>query len=216
MQKQSERMEKTGAGKEEENGSRRPPFRLLAIVHDPERLAYVLEIAAAYPGVRFGAMLRDPEHRAEGVRRLAGWALRRPVPGNLVLITNGVDVEGIEWRHLTGAELRAGIVPAGPFGCSVHSPLEIAAAANIGPRYLLLSPVFPTVSKPGVPALGIDALREHAAAAAVPVIALGGIVTTERAARALAAGAAGVAGISLFEQKNRGILEEVIGEVGEG
>lgn len=214
MPKQSKSIEKMNAGKGGENRGGQPPFRLLAIVHDPESLAYVLEIAAAYPGVRFGAMLRDPEHRAEEVRRLAGWALRRPVPENLVLITNGVDVEGIEWRHLTGAELRAGIVPAGSFGCSVHSPLEIAAAANIGPRYLLLSPVFSTASKPGVPALGIDALREHAAAAAVPVIALGGIVTPERAAACFSAGAAGIAGISLFEEKNRRLLEDVVREVG--
>lgn len=216
MRKQSERMEKTGTGEGWENGSRRPPFRLLAIVRDPETLEYVSAIAAAHPGVRFGAMLRDPEHRAEEVRRLAVRALARTIPENLRLITNGAAVEGIEWRHLNGAELRAGIVPAGPFGCSVHSFPEIAAAANIGPRYLLLSPVFPTASKPGVPALGIDALQEYVAVADVPVIALGGIVTPERAAACFSAGAAGIAGISLFEQKNRRLLEEVIGEVGEG
>ncbi|MDX1421679.1 MAG: thiamine phosphate synthase, partial [Kiloniellales bacterium] len=54
------------------------------------------------------------------------------------------------------------------------------------------SPIFATASKPGYgPALGLAGLAE-AAAAGLPVLALGG-VTAERAPACLRAGAAGVA-----------------------
>lgn len=78
-------------------------------------------------------------------------------------------------------------------GLSVH---RLADAAMLDPApldYITASPVFLTASKPGYgPALGIEGLRAFAAAAPLPVIALGG-VAPETAGSCRQAGAAGLA-----------------------
>jgi thiamine-phosphate pyrophosphorylase len=56
----------------------------------------------------------------------------------------------------------------------------------------LLSPIFPTLSKPGASPLGLDALCARAATGSTPIIALGG-VNPENACECLAVGASGVA-----------------------
>ncbi len=58
---------------------------------------------------------------------------------------------------------------------TVHDAAEIAAANRIGADAALLSPVFPTRSHPGAPALGPAGFRELAKLAKMPVIALGGM-----------------------------------------
>ncbi|ADD44892.1 thiamine phosphate synthase [Stackebrandtia nassauensis] len=60
--------------------------------------------------------------------------------------------------------------------------------------YVTFSPIYPTASKPGYgPALGPEGLAEYCASSRVPVYALGGVETGERAAECRAAGAHGVA-----------------------
>lgn len=73
-----------------------------------------------------------------------------------------------------------------------HSVAEVRAAA--GAAYVTISPVAPTISKPGYgPALGADGVRAAVEAAGdLPVFALGG-VTPENARSFLDAGAHGVA-----------------------
>ena len=74
-------------------------------------------------------------------------------------------------------------------GVSAHDGAGAAAAVDAGADYVTLSPIFPSISKPGYgPALGLAAIRE--ASARVPVLALGG-VTHETVAECLDAGAAG-------------------------
>jgi thiamine-phosphate pyrophosphorylase len=78
-------------------------------------------------------------------------------------------------------------------GASAHSAAEAAMLLRSGADYVTVSPVFLTASKPGYgPAVGLDGLARAAAAAAGPVLALGGI-TAGNAASCIAAGAAGVA-----------------------
>ena len=77
-------------------------------------------------------------------------------------------------------------------GWSAHSVVEAAEARRDGADAVLLSPVFPTASKPGARALGVEAIAAAVAAGAGPVRALGG-VTAERAAALREAGAHGVA-----------------------
>jgi thiamine-phosphate pyrophosphorylase len=77
-------------------------------------------------------------------------------------------------------------------GLSVHSasePAAVPAAAD----YVTLSPIFPSISKPGYgPTLGTQGLADAVAGARVPIVALGG-VSADNAASCLAAGAAAVA-----------------------
>jgi thiamine monophosphate synthase len=66
---------------------------------------------------------------------------------------------------------------------------------------VILAPVFPTRSKPGAPALGIDRFAQLAAASPAPVYALGGVDRTNFAL-CLDAGAAGIAAISAFDDED--------------
>jgi thiamine-phosphate pyrophosphorylase len=78
-------------------------------------------------------------------------------------------------------------------GISAHDAAELARAGAAGADYATLSPIFPSASKPGYgPALGCEGLAHLAAAAAIPVLALGGI-DCARIAACIDAGAAGVA-----------------------
>jgi thiamine-phosphate pyrophosphorylase len=84
-------------------------------------------------------------------------------------------------------------------GVSCHSVDDVLAAEAAGADYVLLGPIFATPSKLryGRP-LGLATLRDAAARAKIPVLALGGI-TVERVKNCVEAGATGVAGISIFQ-----------------
>jgi len=78
-------------------------------------------------------------------------------------------------------------------GVSAHDLGEAEAAAATGADYVTLSPIFPSLSKPGHGAEpDLAALQAVSAALAVPVLALGG-VTAERAEACGRAGASGIA-----------------------
>lgn len=84
-------------------------------------------------------------------------------------------------------------LPGLPIGASAHSAAEAAAFFFAGTDYVSLSPIFASASKPGYgPALGLDGLARAAAAAAGPIVALGG-VNADNAALCIKAGARGVA-----------------------
>ena len=78
-----------------------------------------------------------------------------------------------------------------------HNAADLARAHQLGADIALLSPVFPTKSHPDAPALGPDRFSEIAAAAPLPVLALGGV--DEANAKDLAGpNVAGLAAISAF------------------
>jgi thiamine-phosphate pyrophosphorylase len=78
-------------------------------------------------------------------------------------------------------------------GMSCHDNVELAAAVDDGAAYATISPIFPSVSKPGyLPTFGLHELALLVTDASLPVIALGG-VTAANAVDCLSAGAAGVA-----------------------
>ena len=114
--------------------------------------------------------------------------------GALLFVNDRVDVAlavGADGVQLgTGsmpADVARRLLPAGTLiGVSTHAPGEASAGAD----FALFGPVWATPSKTG--AQGEDRLREAVRAAAIPVLAIGG-VTAERVAAARAAGAAGVA-----------------------
>jgi thiamine-phosphate pyrophosphorylase len=91
------------------------------------------------------------------------------------------------------------LAAAGPYpppdlalvGRSCHDEAELSRLSR--EHYAMVSPVFPTPSKPGYgPPLGLAGLSRLVARSPVPVLALGG-VTPGNATACLAAGAAGVA-----------------------
>jgi len=123
-----------------------------------------------------------------------------------VLVSDRADVAlaaGAHGVHLPSngvppSRLRR-LVPGGfIIGRSVHDAVEAARVTDEGGvDYLVFGTVFPTSSKPGVPAAGVSALAAAAEAVTVPVLAIGGI-TLERVSAIAAAGAAGFAAIGLF------------------
>ena len=134
-----------------------------------------------------------------GLRSIEGTKAR-------LLVNDRVDVAlaaGAHGVHLRGDSLAAARVRAiAPsaflIGRSVHSVDEaVAAERDGGLDYLLFGTVFPTASKPGAAAAGVETLARACAAVALPVLAIGGM-TASTLAPVARAGAAGFAAIGLF------------------
>ena len=88
-------------------------------------------------------------------------------------------------RKLLGADKLIGV--------SIHTVTEAEAIDPGVVDYAIAGPAFETASKPGYrPEIGRNGLAEIAAAARVPILAIGGI-NAMRAAEVLAAGPAGIA-----------------------
>ena len=85
-------------------------------------------------------------------------------------------------------------------GVSVHSLAEARFAAAEGAHYLLLGPIFPTLSKLrlGSP-LGVTSFHRICSELTIPIIGLGGI-QPRMVPLVLKAGASGIAGISMFQE----------------
>lgn len=134
--------------------------------------------------------LAAAERRAlfERVRRMA--ARRR-----LTLLLAGDARMAAAWRadgwhgHKQGRRQRKMLHSA-----PAHSVAEMRAAERAGADMLFISPVFPTRSHPGQPALGSTRFAALAGMARKPVIALGGM-TEKRAAALRSAGIHGWAAI---------------------
>jgi len=134
-------------------------------------------------------------------------AVEEAAPGRevLIVVNDRLDVAlaaGADGVHLTAWSLSPGqlrgLVPPGFLvGCSVHSRPAAVRAAGEGANYLLFGHVFPTRSKPGVPARGLDLLRLVAGAVDCPVLAIGG-VNARRLSDVAAAGCDGAAVMSLL------------------
>ena len=107
-----------------------------------------------------------------------------------------------------GVHLKAGSCPANRvrslippgwlIGRSVHGVEEARQVEASGDlSYLVLGPVFETISKPGGAAVGLGVLDEAVRLVDVPVLAIGGM-TLDTAAAVGRSGAAGLAAIGLF------------------
>lgn len=103
--------------------------------------------------------------------------------------------EGCDWVHLGQEDLDdadlGAIRGAGlKLGLSTHDDAELACALAVGPDYIALGPVWPTIlKKMKWHQQGIGKLTEWKAQIGdIPLVAIGGL-TPERAAMAFAAGA---------------------------
>ena len=144
--------------------------------------------------------VRDKELPA---RELLSVVRRALMLGPKVLVNERVDVAlaaGADGVHLRScpippSEWRRIVPPGFLIGVSCHTLADIRE--SVGADYVYFSPIF---ESPGHgPAVGLNALREAAKVATMPVIALGGI-TRANAAQCMEVGAAGIAAIRLFQR----------------
>jgi thiamine-phosphate pyrophosphorylase len=154
--------------------------------------------------------IREKDLDTRALMKLAIRVMELPNPHCArILVNSRLDVAlacGADGVHLPSnsfsPERVRRIAPTGFLvGVSTHSVDEALRAEREGADFIVFSPVFVTASKPGVAAVGIEALREVAASVTIPVLALGG-VTRLNAPQCVDAGAAGVAGISLFQDRS--------------
>jgi thiamine-phosphate pyrophosphorylase len=173
-----------------------PAIPALYFVTDPARTPDPASIAAGLP--RGAAVIYrhfGAADRAHVARDLAGVCRRR---GLKLLIAADpelaarVHADGVHWpERLLPQQGHAG---AGLVTVAAHSPAALARAAAFGADAALLAPVFPTRSGSGRAPLGLFRASQWARAAALPVIALGG-VTAARARLLAGRGFAGFAAV---------------------
>lgn len=118
---------------------------------------------------------------------------------NAILVVNdywrlAIDL-GCDWLHLGQEDLDTADLPAIRaaglrLGVSTHDGAELDRALSVGPDYVALGPVYPTILKkmPWAPQ-GLDRITGwKARLGTVPLVAIGGM-TVDRAPGAFAAGA---------------------------
>ena len=177
-------------------------------------------IAAARAGIDL-IQLREKDLAARELEALARALMRelKKFPQTRLLVNSRTDVAiaaGAHGVHLPANDIsasearvifaRAGVVHP-VIGVSCHTAAEVALAESHGADFAVFGPVFEK-EKGGrkMHAAGLAGLRDAcnrppAAAARMPVLALGG-VTLENAAACMACGAAGIAAIRLFQMEN--------------
>jgi thiazole tautomerase (transcriptional regulator TenI) len=133
--------------------------------------------------------------------------LRTAHPAAVLLVNDRVDVAAIAGTGvhlpeagLTAAQARTILGSRALVGRSLHDPPAGALDPGdlAGLDYAFYGHVFPTRSKAGIPARGVDGLARFGAIAehaGVPVLAIGG-VTPDRVAAVIHSGAYGVAVLS--------------------
>jgi thiamine-phosphate pyrophosphorylase len=142
-------------------------------------------VGAAIDGGVRAVQVREPGLGARQLATLCARLRARMPVGGLVLVNDRVDVaaagcaDGVHLggRSLAPADARRVLGPHALIGFSAHDADELASAVAQGASYATLSPLFPTASKPGAPALGLERALALAGAAALPVVLLGGIDT---------------------------------------
>jgi thiamine-phosphate pyrophosphorylase len=164
-------------------------MRLHAIVTDFEAAVRAVEGGATVIQLRLkGAPTGDVVETGKPFRDLpATLVVNDDVDAAIALRADGVHLG----RDDPGAEraLEHGLM----LGISASSPEEAIAGERLGAAYIGAGPVWSTPSKPDAdPPIGLDGLAAICEAVSIPVVAIGGIDSTN-AADCLAAGAAGVA-----------------------
>lgn len=179
------------------NRRRRGPAPALVLMTDPRRPDALAAAAALPPGS--AVVLR---HYGDPGRESLGRSLGKLCRARRLLFLVAGDVRLAAILRADGLHLpeRATAAPAllwrrrgGVLSMAAHSLPALRRARRLGADWALLSPVFPTASHPGAPALGPRRFALLARRAGLPVLALGGVTA---ATAPLLRGAAGVATVS--------------------
>ncbi len=184
------------------------------------RRALLAKIAdAARNGVEY-IQFRERDlsgRQLESLAREAVATVRENSSSTRLLINSRLDVamaaeaDGVHLRadDVSPCDIREVLETAGPqqkrqADCfvvvSCHSAHDVLRAESSKADFVVFAPVFGKKGAPGIPATGLEGLRQSCRAK-IPVLALGG-VTLQNAASCLEAGAAGVAGIRLFQEND--------------
>ncbi|MCE5234339.1 MAG: Nudix family hydrolase [Mizugakiibacter sp.] len=182
---------------------RLPPHYLVTPADaDPDALPAMFDAALARGERLF--QLRLPGLARDALRALAqALAARCRAAGADLLVNADVGLArelgiGVHLRAAQLTTLEARPLPSGAWvAASCHDAAELARAAELGVDFATLSPLRPTASHPGAPALGWARFATLLEAGALPVYALGG-VGPDDLTLARVAGALGVAGIGAF------------------
>lgn len=123
-------------------------------------------------------------------------ALENALPLLLPASFSALDLQPFAWHHKSGStQPTTSSISLSSIAC--HSLADLLQAAQNGFDFAFLSPIFPTQTHPEAKALGLEALKTAAAAAPIPIIALGGM-DAEMGEKAMAAGASAWAAIRYF------------------
>lgn len=141
---------------------------------------------------------RDPGD-LERLTRAAGAVCERH---GAWLVLNGNPSDALAWGahgvHLNGARLRQCRERPVPedfwLSAACHDDTELDMASRLPVDFLFVSPVKPTASHPGSPALGVEGFQRLCELAQMPVYALGGMTPHDREL-VWHSGGQGVAGI---------------------
>lgn len=120
--------------------------------------------------------------------------------GALLLVNDRPDVARLAGAHgvhlgqedVPPQDARRIVGPGALVGASAHDEAELTRAAGQGADYLGFGTLYPSATKPGLPAQGLVRLRALAPACPLPIYGIGG-VGAANAGEVLAAGAHGVA-----------------------
>ncbi|MGC6486610.1 MAG: thiamine phosphate synthase [Planctomycetota bacterium] len=168
-----------------------PRLRLTLITDGVGDLARIEAVVTG--ALRGGCRCVQLRERRWSARELARACERlRPLVDDvagLLLVNDRVDVAAAGLAH--GAQVgarslpfdaaRAALSAPALLGASVHDAAELRAAEAAGCDFVLLAPVWPSASKPGLGGLGVESAGALTETAKVPVIWLGG-VSIERVA----------------------------------
>jgi thiamine-phosphate pyrophosphorylase len=177
-----------------------PPL-LLVTDRRQARLPLADVVAAALGAGCRWVSLREKDLSQDDQMALAGTLLRLTRRHGARLSLHG-DAQLAKACGADGVHLPAGGDPAAArkllgqgklIGVSIHTVTEAEAIDPAVIDYAIAGPAFETPSKPGYgPEIGRKGLSEIAAAARVPILAIGGLNAT-RAAEVIAAGPVGIA-----------------------
>jgi thiamine-phosphate diphosphorylase len=185
---------------------------LYAIVSPPplvsDELLFFSRVEALVAGGAARLQLRIKDDRDDRARlALIERVLRLCHDGGVPLVVNdradlafaaGADGVHVGDRDLPPPVARQILGPLALVGTSTHSLAQLVRADRDGGAcHLALGPVWASPTKSGhADVTGIDVLRQACAATSLPVVAIGGITTEDRARQAVEAGAAFVAVVS--------------------
>lgn len=142
--------------------------------------------------------LREPDLPACELERLFGRLRERRERHPLRIVVSSRHpasfARAVDGVHLTASDLAAARDRPGMrwVGASCHAGADLSRADALGCDFAVLGPVRPTASHPGARGMGLDGVTREAAAAPLPVYALGGLLASDLP-RAEEAGAHGVA-----------------------